>query len=240
MDCELYCIVFLILWLLYQLFFYKKHRSFYNECFTDTTTSSPATVTVIPVTTVPTPQGPVYVCKDASDYLAGDTYYSCGNPKQTFDPKQMLCVVGKDSYGPLKKPAFISPQSTNATTTLPNAPVNNAKYKCNSQNDALVGKQCYSCSKVSTFNPTTMQCAQIVDAYSPLETYVLANGTATCNDGYIKSANNCVRCKSGDIYNGRACQTMINSAPITVYNATDISATPATTNAHRFNGGHGN
>ena len=85
MDCELYCIVFLILWLLYQLFFYKKHRSFYNECFTDTTTSSPATVTVIPVTTVPTPQGPVYVCKDASDYLAGDTCYSCGTPKQTFD-----------------------------------------------------------------------------------------------------------------------------------------------------------
>ena len=124
--------------------------------------------------------------------------YGCP-PGQVYDSSELACV---------------STAPTPLSSTALDAPTN-VQYKCLDDNDTLVGSSCYTCDGNSdVFNPQTMKCERITNAYRPTNTYKLQNSTSSCNSGYFKDFMTCNKCNGNDTYkSGWGCMTKSSSAP---------------------------
>ena len=207
MDCTpVYVIVVILFWLLYQSFYGSSLEDKYNcddyDRFSDDIG----------------PSG-VYTCLNPAAVLVNNMCYSCANASQSFDLSRKSCMVGKDTYDPVSTPALFTPIS--ASSTLPSTPVPGMDYHCKSDNDHLVGASCYTCNKAATLNESTLQCTQVLRSYAPIDQYILSASTSTCNPGYTKDFNFCVRCNPNDKYtSGHGCSQVLTSTPLVSYQAT--------------------
>lgn len=136
-------------------------------------------------------------CIDPNAQLIGDSpnamCYGCP-PGQIYDSSQLSCV---------------------STAATPLNASTNMQYKCLDDNDTLVGTSCYACDgKDATFNPITMKCETVVNAYNPINTYNLPNSTSSCKTGYFQDFKTCNQCNNNDTYkSGWGCLNTSSAPP---------------------------